>query len=93
MEYKIEEENQRKIDEIHVQAQEIRNVVERMHEETKESNSYLDRLTSTMEKGKSGLDYTVSKFDEMLADKNKRLSIYIAGSLIVFVVFIWKFIL
>ena len=93
LEQRLEQENEEKLEAVYVQTREIRDVAERMLETTQESNSYLGHISAVMDKGKGGLQHTVSRFEDMLTDKNTRLSIYIAGVIVVSVVVLWKFVL
>ena len=91
LEQQIEDENQKKLSVLHGQVQEIRRAADSIQEETKESNSFLDSFTTRMDRGRAGLNNTLSRFETVIQEKNNRLAIYIAGTLIVSFLIMWKY--
>lgn len=86
----IDDENNKKLKILHSQVSEIKNAASTIYEETKDSNTFLDRFSNQMEKSKSGVTGVFDKFEGVLADKNNRLSIYIAGILTIAFLVVWK---
>jgi hypothetical protein len=90
LEESMEKNNNFKINVLYTQVQEIRNSAENIHEDLKASNGFLDGLHSAFDKGKGSVTGVYGKFENMLQQKNNRLSIYIAGILTVLFIIGWK---
>ena len=93
LEDNLDRSNNHKIDILHSQVIEIKNSAEFIHEEVKNSNSFLGNLSGTFDKSKQGLSGIYGRFENMLQEKNNRLSIYIGGILTILFILIWKFML
>lgn len=91
IEQQLENENSRKLDLLHSQTLEMTNAANHMHTSILASSSLLETINLALEKGKTGMGRTVAKFEETLASTNSKLSIYIAGVLIILFVVAWKF--
>lgn len=90
LENRIEASNDEKLNMLHQQVSEIRVAAESVHEEVKSSNTFLSTLSNSYDKGKQGLSTTMGKFDEMLAVKTNRLTVYVIGSLVILFLLTWK---
>ena len=93
LEDSLDKANNYKIDMLHTQVMEIKQSAEGIHEEVKSSNGVLGNLTETFDKGKQGISGVYNRFENMLQEKNNRLSIYIGGFLAILFIIIWKFML
>ena len=93
MEDSLDKANNYKIGVLHTQVMEIKQSAEAIHEEVKNSNGILGNLTGTFDKGKQGISGVYSRFENMLQEKNNRLSIYIGGFLTILFIIVWKFML
>jgi len=91
LERRIEDENDEKMRILHDQVQEIQAAAKTIGHEVKSSNGFLGSFQVQMERGRDRLRTTVGRFDEVLQDKNNRLSIYVAGVVCVVFVIVWKF--
>ncbi|CAG9314255.1 unnamed protein product [Blepharisma stoltei] len=87
----VEDENNKKIKVLHSQVSEIKAAANNIYQETKDSNSFLDVFNGQMEKGKAGVRNVFDRFEGVLADRNNRLSIYIAGFLTILFLIVWKY--
>ncbi len=90
LEENLEKNNNFKINVLYTQVQEIKNSAESIHEDLKASNSFLDGLHSAFDKGKGSVSGVYGKFENMLQQKNNRLSIYIAGIFTILFIICWK---
>ena len=93
LEDSLEQQNNHKISVLHDQVLEIKQSAQSIHEEVKSSNNYLETLSDSFDKGKKNISSVYSKFENMLLQKNNRLSIYIGWILTIIFILIWKFML
>ena len=91
LERRIEDENDEKLRILHDQVQEIHSAAKTIHLETKNSNGFLSAFQDKMTLGREALRSTAGRFDQLLQEKNNRLSIYVAGLVFVLFVILWKF--
>lgn len=93
LEQQMEDENSKKLNLLHRQTREMNSAARHMHGEIRTSSAVIENIHRAVDTGKTGMRKTVAKFEEVLTDKNSRLSIYVAGFIIVFFVIAWKFFL
>lgn len=93
LEESLDKANNHKISVLHGQVLEIKQSAEAIHEEVKSSNNILNTLSDSFDKGKKNVKSVYSRFENMLQEKNNRLSIYIGGILTILFIIIWKYML
>jgi hypothetical protein len=79
-----------KIDVLYSRVEEIKNASLEIEEETKESTNLATRIYGRVMNGADGIANTVSRFDEVLANKNNKVTIYVVGALVILFVIMWK---
>ena len=90
LEQKIEEENQAKIDVLYSRVEEIKTASLELEEETKSSNSLAERVYEGVRQGADGIAGTIARFDEVVANKNNKVMIYLIGVCVIAFVLLWK---
>lgn len=93
MEETLDKANNHKISVLHTQVLEIKQSAEAIHDEVKNSNSFLNTISTSFDKSKQGVSGVYNRFENLLQEKNNRLSIYIGGILTILFIILWKYML